>query len=293
MKLVGVSVLAALLGGTSPPPPHIYASVSENGRMGVISTDGGRWFYPTHNSPIVLSPDLPEVLWSTLGRKLTVTLLGGPQHPVRTQTQTALAFGTHGRIYYASGRRIFTLGGDTITAHMPTGSISDVSPSPDGLSFAVSTPDLYVVSAAGTTLVTPEIDPLSERPRPVWSPDGSQIAYLSGHELWVVAPDGTGRRQVTHTPAVDEVDVTWSPDSTRLAYTVHGLSYVASLTGTTVSLGKGAIGAWSPDGRQIALIRPPAVVVVPARGGGASRVVLRLKGDSSRTWIDSVSWLKL
>ena len=291
MKLLGVALLAAIAGGTPTPKPHIYAAVTEGPRLGVVSADGGRCFYPTHAAPIFLSPDLPEVMWSTLGRKLTVTLLGGPQNTVRTGTQTAVAYGTHGRIYYASGKTIVALGGEPVQAQIPRGSIGELSPAPDGTSFAVSTPDLYVVTPTRTTLLAREVDPLSERPRPAWSPDGAHIAYDSGHDLWVVAPDGTGRRRLTRTPHRDEVRLTWSPDGTRLAFTRNGSSFVATLDGQVTPLGEGAVGAWSPDGTQIALIRQPNVVVLPA-SGGAARVVVHLSGDPNRNFVDAVSWLK-
>jgi dipeptidyl aminopeptidase/acylaminoacyl peptidase len=57
-----------------------------------------------------------------------------------------------------------------------------------------------------------------------WSPDGEQIAFFSQesgwNEVWLVRPDGEGRRQLTHLNA-DVNDLAWSPDGGRLAATIN------------------------------------------------------------------------
>ena len=49
--------------------------------------------------------------------------------------------------------------------------------------------------------------------RPDWSPDGSQIAFLRSDgqntDVFVVRPDGSGLRQITHTPALREESPQW------------------------------------------------------------------------------------
>jgi TolB protein len=49
---------------------------------------------------------------------------------------------------------------------------------------------------------------------PAWSPDGRLIAYKHGSpgDIWVVRPDGTGRRNLTRTPDADEQLPAWLPD---------------------------------------------------------------------------------
>jgi Dipeptidyl aminopeptidases/acylaminoacyl-peptidases len=67
----------------------------------------------------------------------------------------------------------------------------------------------YVPSGAARTIV------------PIWSPDGSAIAYLRRDkgvtQAWVAQADGSGARAVTQS-AVDIEAVAWSPDGRRLLY---------------------------------------------------------------------------
>lgn len=59
---------------------------------------------------------------------------------------------------------------------------------------------------------------------PVWSPDGSQIAYEShidlGIEICVMDSDGEDQHQLTYNGAVT-YDPVWSPDGGRILYSVH------------------------------------------------------------------------
>lgn len=60
---------------------------------------------------------------------------------------------------------------------------------------------------------------------PVWSPDGSKIAFTTfdpsaegtNHEVAVMNSDGSGRMILTNNPASD-ASATWSPQSDRLAF---------------------------------------------------------------------------
>ncbi len=57
---------------------------------------------------------------------------------------------------------------------------------------------------------------------PVWSPDGSRIAFVSAQDasddIWIMSPDGSGRRNLTQDREHFEKHPAWSPDSTRLVY---------------------------------------------------------------------------
>jgi Tol biopolymer transport system component len=123
---------------------------------------------------------------------------------------------------------------------------------------------------------------------PAWSPDGAWIAYtqnaideirarngvpgpeaegaptaptgLPGAQVWVVSPDGSGARQLTHA-AGDNVAASWSSDARTLAFVSSRDGnlevYVTNLDGTgerrvTNDPGDDVDPAFSPDGHRIA-----------------------------------------
>ena len=51
--------------------------------------------------------------------------------------------------------------------------------------------------------------------RPLWSPDGQKIAFLSkrngNNDIYVMNPDGSGQRNLTHNPARIDDGFVWSP----------------------------------------------------------------------------------
>jgi Tol biopolymer transport system component len=57
---------------------------------------------------------------------------------------------------------------------------------------------------------------------PVWSPDGSQLAFTSDRdgdpEIWIVNADGGVAQQITNNGEALDLAPAWSPDGTRLLY---------------------------------------------------------------------------
>jgi TolB protein len=121
--------------------------------------------------------------------------------------------------------------------------------------------------------------------RPVWSPDGRQIAVSrepAGRGttfIWLMNADGSGQRQV-----IEGRDPSWSPDGSRIAFIRwdgSGLQvWTSSPTGGNVQqLTKGDADhmypTWSPDGRQIAFEYDHALVAVMDARGGQQRVVAK------------------
>lgn len=65
-----------------------------------------------------------------------------------------------------------------------------------------------------------------DKDQPVWSPDGSQIAYVApgaegnGMDIWVMDANGSNQSNITN-HAGDEFDPVWAPDSSRIVFTHH------------------------------------------------------------------------
>lgn len=95
---------------------------------------------------------------------------------------------------------------------------------------------------------------------PRWSPEGSQLAFLSQrtgyHEAWLMRADGQGLRQLTHA-GHDLGDLAWSPDGKLLAATMNrggafDLVLIDAQSGAmdVLRAGKGVHmhPVWAPDG---------------------------------------------
>src|SRR5258708_13279238 len=105
---------------------------------------------------------------------------------------------------------------------------------------------------------------------PVWSPDGTQIAYISaeGGKPWkiflVSAQAGSPEELLPEN--IGEVDATWSPDGTQLAFGRYSNTagtvniQLVDMKTRQASTLPGSTGLfsprWSPDGRYLA---PPSV----------------------------------
>ncbi len=101
---------------------------------------------------------------------------------------------------------------------------------------------------------------------PRWSPDGSQVAFVMGGQIWRIGADGIGAHQVTHL-ANAPYGPSWSPDESKLVYVSRNLDRVPQLwlvnaDGTDEHLvGDGVTGgfpSFSPDGARIAYAAPAA-----------------------------------
>ena len=82
------------------------------------------------------------------------------------------------------------------------------------------------------------VDPGGEAYDPHLSPDGSQIAFVRGGDLWLVAASGGTPRQLTHHP--------------------EGLEYGVAEFAAQEELGRTRGYWWSPDGKQLAFQRTDA-----------------------------------
>jgi Tol biopolymer transport system component len=181
---------------------------------------------------------------------------------------------------------------------------------------------VFVVSPTSSRRIRIGFDALSELPQPVWSPDGDRFAFVRagssrGGDIYVASADGRLLQRLTHSARA--LEPVWSPDGKQLAFTQrfgfrvgdsNGVPevYVSNVSGGLRRLThtralpppKNAIrgsytppgshaGAWSPDGRWLAVVTNGALAVVPAAGGPV-RVVRRFKVPFDLIRLGPIAW---
>jgi tricorn protease len=96
-----------------------------------------------------------------------------------------------------------------------------------------------------------------------WSPDGKLIAFVSDasgeDEIWLVAPDGTGLRQLTSGGDTYKYEIHWSPDSKKILWSDKKLrlQYVEVESKVVKPIAQAKVweihdAVWSPDSRWVA-----------------------------------------
>ena len=136
---------------------------------------------------------------------------------------------------------------------------------------------------------------------PVWSPDGSRIAFVSDRRpsgLYTMSPDGSDVRLVSDDASYNPP--AWSPDGRRLAVVAwDGEVRIVYTVGSDGS-GQARISetlsppSWSPGGRRVALVAPEgdgaALHTFAPDGSDPVRVAGIVDDVPENAWIGSVSW---
>jgi Tol biopolymer transport system component len=162
--------------------------------------------------------------------------------------------------------------------------------------------DIYVMDQDGGNRVQLTALP-SQDVQPAPSPDGTRIAFASieGPDyISVMNADGSGVTRLTGVPGKypgEAACPSWSPDGSRILFTgfVNGStnlfvmnadgSHVVNLTNDD-SL-RDDVGAWSPDGRQIAFARWAGTPLLPhihVMDAGGSNVRQLTRGNALDFW---------
>jgi Tol biopolymer transport system component len=143
-------------------------------------------------------------------------------------------------------------------------------------SSSLGLPQIYLVNLDTTGLI--QLTNLEGGAcQPSWSPDGSQIVFISpcgargestdppykDASLYVMTADGSGQKPLTTVPGSD-FDPAWSPDGKQIAFTslrdgakdIYLLTVetgaIARLTTITGDIQENSQPAWSPNGARIA-----------------------------------------
>jgi Tol biopolymer transport system component len=159
--------------------------------------------------------------------------------------------------------------------------------------------DIYLINMDGTNLRQLTNNPYSDI-APIWSPDGSKIAYvvtsrtINYTDIFIINEDGTNPLQLTDSLS-NNFDLSWSPLGDQIAFASDRSSnwyiYKMNIDGTNViqlTFG-GDIGVtprWSPDGSKIAFSgRNSAFYFMNSDGSGLTEIT---RSDSgSPIWLDN------
>jgi Tol biopolymer transport system component len=162
--------------------------------------------------------------------------------------------------------------------------------SPDGkkILFTLGTLDassaspLWSVNSDGTGLTQLTTDGAIDY-HPTWSPDGSQIAFVStrdgNDEIYVMNADGTGQLNVTNNAANDN-SPSWSPSGTTILFDSDrdGAAGIAiySMTpagGSVTPLIGGYNPEWSPSGTRFLFLRASQIWIAESAEASSVREV--------------------
>ena len=131
-------------------------------------------------------------------------------------------------------------------------------------------PEIFVVDVA-TNVATNLTNQPGFDNQPLWSPDGTQIAFVTDREggnvdLWLMNADGSNARRLASTPGDDNLGG-WSPDGQKIVYSnkdevAESLWIIDVASGESTRLTESQDGGdsaptWSPDGERIAFYSAP------------------------------------
>jgi Tol biopolymer transport system component len=149
---------------------------------------------------------------------------------------------------------------------------------------------IYIMNSEGGG-----VTPLGPGRAPVWSPDGTRIAFEQAGRISVMNGDGSGRKDLGSSASNDH-SVTWSPDGSRIAFVRDDGTYPTPISNlwcmnadgsdlknlTNLPAGEAMYGdfhgySWAPDGSKLALAATiyfyeMSIFLVPVNGGGLTAV---------------------
>lgn len=212
--------------------------------------------------------------------------------------------GVNGRIAFVNGGHLFVMNSDGtgIVDITPAGCADAYEPrwAPGGTAIAFihrcgpsGSFDISTINPNGTGF-TPIVATSGDDARVTFSPDGSQIAYLShtgsNPDVFVANADGSSPVRLTTDPGWDD-SPTWSPDGSEILFNSNRNGsrdlFVMDPDGTNVvrltkNDGDEENPAWSPDGGRIAFDDGSNVFWM--RADGTTQRQLTTTGGTAPDW---------
>jgi hypothetical protein len=232
----------------------------------LVSSRSGTWTLAADGTARRLGP-YPQATWSPRG--LYVAVAAGnelrvlsPEGKViwvlgRLDVHDPRWYAPSGyRIAYLSGDRLRVVTGDNRDDHLLAAPVAQVAPAwrpnhPYELAYVTTQNRLVIADADSGALRGGAVLPGKVK-RLAWSADGARLLALTPSAALIYAADGRELRRLS---------------------------------------GSFTAAALSPDGRTLALVRGPDLVLAPAAPGGRSRRVLSAAGLGQLTWSPDGDWL--
>jgi hypothetical protein len=193
---------------------HVFAH-----RSTLVGTNAGQ-FSPSW------SPDSTKLIYSSGGLLYIVNRDGTEKHRYYAPTKAfAPAWGLHSQIAYLTNGNLWV--GDQQWQQNVIG-----QPSWHDAQLAFARDDgIYVATSRETAQrVASALNPGA----PVWSPDGTSIAYSASNRVWVVRPGGS---PTAISPQFADIGpLSWSRENDSVAYTVRSAVEDSFLSGKTIRM---------------------------------------------------------
>jgi Tol biopolymer transport system component len=295
LELAVVVAVAALAVGSDggASPPRVPGTIAFSANNQIFAVRNGRTTQLTRDKPgvvgIAWSPDGSRLLaWryrrvpaisvvnsdGSIGARVASGVAGEPRW---SPDGRWVAFQRGSYALGGTGQAIYVVGADgrhlrrVVTNAMPSNQRGGFDWSPDGARLVyfgtVSGRNALFVVPTGGEASGPAVPIVLFQPGapgggdPVWSPDGSTIAFEVGPDIALVNPDGTALRDLK-APGYVYLPV-WSPDASKLAFAGQHSNYVINADGTGLKQlparvckdpwpGWAQRLSWSPDGSMIA-----------------------------------------
>ncbi|MFN4152136.1 MAG: TolB family protein, partial [Candidatus Sericytochromatia bacterium] len=97
--------------------------------------------------------------------------------------------------------------------------------SPDGSKIAFESgldfsTDIYIMNADGSNQTNLTNNAL-ENSEPIFSPNGSKIAFISNYDIYIMNADGSNQTNLTNSPSASDYGVNFSSNGSKILFSLY------------------------------------------------------------------------